>query len=412
MKFGNSNKLVSLFTVCNVAYLNKAMALAESTYKFNNIKVDIFLFDRKRDLNVNYDICNIWWVEDLDIPNFNNLAFKYSVIELTTSLKPYISLYLLSKNFEKVIFLDPDIMVFNSIQSILIELENNPVIITPHYIYPKINGMSDDNRLMKFGCYNLGFFAVSASKEALEFLSWWSDRCLQNAFDDVQYGIFTDQKWVNIAQCFFPFIYVSYNPGYNVAYWNLDERHITVNTNSEYFINESFQLVFFHFSSFDSSSDSSSPANLSKLPFYMGKNDDSIITDILLLYKNTLNKYISVSSDTCYSFDYMSNGNYISPTLRRAYAAMFKYFNSVNNPFEANSEVSKFALRNNLFERNNTIFKNEGYNSISKNKRKFSIIFLVMRFLLKVLGPNKFMNFSKLMIYLSGYHRNSEMWKL
>lgn len=384
------------------------MVLAESTYKFNNIKVDIFLFDRKRDLNVNYDICNIWWVEDLHIPNFNNLAFKYSVIELTTSLKPYISMYLLSKNFEKVIFLDPDIMVFNSIQLILIELENNPVIITPHYVYPKINGMSDDNRLMKFGCYNLGFFAVNNSNKAFKFLRWWSDRCLQNAFDDVQYGIFTDQKWINIAQCFFPFIYVSYNPGYNVAYWNLDERHITVNANSEYYVNESFHLVFFHFSSFDSSS----PENLSKLPFYSGENDERIITDILSLYVNTLKKYIAVSSDISYSFDYMSNGNYISPTLRRAYAAMSKNFNSATNPFETNSQVSKFALKNNLFQRNNTIFKNEGYSSVSKNKRKFRIIFFVMRVLLKLLGPNKFMNFSKLMIYLSGYHRNPEMWKL
>ena len=91
------------FTVCNIAYLHKALALAESFNKYTSCKINIYLFDGRRELPDFSDIANIYWIEDLDIPNVNQLAFKYDITEFSTSLKPYLALKLLNE-YKKVIF--------------------------------------------------------------------------------------------------------------------------------------------------------------------------------------------------------------------------------------------------------------------------------------------------------------------
>lgn len=401
------NKNVAIFTVCNVAYLNKVMVLSESVYNFNKIKIDIFVFDVKRELAINVDYCNLHWIEELEIPDFKSLSFKYTVIELTTALKGWLALKLLESN-SKVIFLDPDVMVFNSLETVYNDLDHYPVILTPHYFYPKNNGLINDAKIMRFGTFNLGFFAVNHSLEANQFLNWWSDRCLSNGFDDAQFGIFTDQKWVSIAQCFFPFLQVSYNPGLNVAYWNIDERVISNNTAGQYVINSKYPLLFFHFSSFDNDT----PAKLSKIDFEIGKNTNAIISGLGLTYSENLNKFGYIAADIKYSYDYMSDGQYISPSFRRAYASFLDDFPKNHDPFDSNGVVADFARKNHLFQKNNVKYSVQGYRSADNHAKKFKVIFSMMRIILRVIGPNNFMNFSKLLVYLSSYQRNRSMWKI
>lgn len=396
---------ISVFTVCNVAYLNKAMVLAESLYSSNKIKLDIFIFDKKRELYLSQEYCNFHWVEEMEIPNFDKLSFKYNIIELSTALKPWLTLNLLKSN-SKVIFFDPDVMVFHDVYSILEGLDRHPVILTPHYFCTKINGLIDDARMMKFGVFNLGFFAVNSTNESKTFLNWWSDRCLLNGFDDAQFGIFTDQKWVSIAPCFFPFLHTTYDPGFNVAYWNIDERSISKNDSGNYYVNEIFPLVFFHFSSFNTEL----PEKLSKNKFLMGNN--KLISEIAILYKSRMDKYKHIAENISYSFDYMSDGRYISPTLRRAYASLSDQFPDNHDPFDCNGVVSKFAKKNFLFQKGNKKYNIKGYSSVDRNSIGFVMIFWFLRLILRIVGPNNFMNISRLFVYLSGYNRNSKMWKL
>jgi hypothetical protein len=398
-------KNVAVFTVCNVAYLNKVMVLADSLFKTNQIKLDIFIFDSKRELNIP-EICNIHWIEDLDIPDFKSLAFKYTIIEFSTALKPWLALNLLERN-SKVIFFDPDVMVLNTVDTIFEELDEHPVILTPHYFNPKNNGLIDDTRLMRFGYLNLGFFAVNGTDESRAFLSWWSERCMSNSFDDAQFGIFTDQKWVSIAQCFYPFLSVSYNPGYNTAFWNLDERTISKNDEGEYLINNKYPLLFFHFSSFDFDN----PEELSKKEFEIGENKMTLLSELGNSYAGKLNSLGSITSDTDYSFDYMSNGKYISPSLRRAYASIYQELPQDHDPFDSNGVVYRFARKNHLIQKNNTKFLVQGYNNVAEHGNKIRFAFALMRLLLRVIGPNSFMNFSRFLVYLSSYQRNPEMWK-
>ncbi len=402
-----TNKKIAIFTVCNVAYLSKVMVLAESVYKFNNVKLNIFIFDKKREVFVNSDYCIIHWAEEIGIPNFKLISFKYTVIELTTALKPWLALKLLEDN-SKVVFFDPDVMVFNSLQTIFDDLNTHPVILTPHYFKPKLNGLIDDARLMRFGPYNLGFFAVDSSQDSRKFLSWWSDRCFENGFDDAQFGIFTDQKWVSIAPCFFPFLYVSKHPGCNVAYWNLDERLLSKNSENEFYINQNYPLLFFHFSSFDNEI----PQNLAKkIQFTIGENSKSVISEVAFIYNNKLIQFKSIATDSVYSYDFMSDGKYISPTLRRAYTSLIDKLPSEHDPFNSKGVVYNFAKKNHLFQRNDKPYYVQGYSSLEKKSITIDLIFCSLRFLLRIIGPNNFMNLSRLFIYLSGYHKNPKMWK-
>ncbi|WP_194831422.1 putative nucleotide-diphospho-sugar transferase [Prolixibacter sp. NT017] len=400
------NNNISIFTVCNVAYLNKVSVLAKSVFKNTGIKLDIFVFDIKREVNVNSRYCQITWIEELEIPNLKKLAFKYTVIELTTALKPYIALKLLEKN-NKVIFFDPDVMVFNSLNSIFDNLDQNPIVITPHYFHPKINGLIDDARLMRFGSFNLGFFAVNNSDYSKEFLTWWSERCLTDGFDDTQFGIFTDQKWVSIAPNFFPQIHITYDPGYNVAFWNIDERTITKNSEGKYIVNKEYPLSFFHFSSFSSEF----PEKLTAKNFNLGENAPELISEISVLYSNELRKHNNISSDTTYSFDYMSDGRYISPALRRAYASMMNKLPENHDPFDSKDIIATFAKKNHLFQKNNKRYSANGYKNVGENTWKFKIVYVLMKFTLRIIGPNNFMNLSRLLVYLSSYHKIDEMWK-
>src|ERR1017187_7472506 len=39
--------------------------------------------------------------------------------------------------------------------------------------------------------------------------------------------MFVDQKWINLAPCFFENVKILKQPGCNMAFWNLHERHLS-----------------------------------------------------------------------------------------------------------------------------------------------------------------------------------------
>ena len=250
----NEKQEYAIFTVCNLAYLPKALVLSESVLKFNNLKLKIYLIDRKVDVDFSDIEADIFWIEDIGVPNLYELAFKYDIIELSTSLKPYLTLKLLDR-FKKVIFLDPDTYLYHSVAPILSDLEDHSIVLTPHYTTPlsihSHPGWGDDIGMLRFGSFNLGFYAVKDSPQGLSFLRWWSDRCSKLNFMETQFSLSTDQKWVSIAPCFFKDLYVSFNLGYNAAPWNIFERRIEKDHDGCYIVNDIYPLVFFHFSNFD-----------------------------------------------------------------------------------------------------------------------------------------------------------------
>lgn len=398
----------TVFTVCNLTYLPKALVLAESLLKFDNTRLKIYIIDRKIDFNFDSQLAELIWIEDLNIPNLYNLAFKYDITEFSTCLKPLLTLNLLKK-YSKVIFLDSDICVYRDLHPILRDLSLHPIVLTPHYTTPHSNDLSDsDMGLMRFGSFNLGFYAVTNSEQAIRFLTWWSDRCLRLGFFESQFGLSTDQKWVSIAPCFFKDLYVSFNLGYNVAFWNVHERSLKIDIEGKYFVNDEYPLVFFHFSSFDDDN----PKCLSKRYFSEKNKKRTDYFELSEAYGKSLrSKSIEIAA-TKYGFDYMSGGEYISPTLRRAYACVSNELSPDHDPFDSKGDVGVFAKKNHLFENKRSVYVLNSYGDLHSHRRKFTLIYFFMRVILRVLGPNRFSNFSRLLVYLSSYRQNRGLWKL
>jgi hypothetical protein len=396
------------FTVFNNAYLDRAIVLAESLFEKNSVRLKIYLFEKNLP-SLNKDIsifCEIILINEINFDRINELAFKYDVVEFTTSLKPYISLFLLEK-YKKVIFFDPDIYVLDSTKEIEDLLDDQDLLLTSHFNIPELNDVENpDLGMMRFGSFNLGFFAVKNSINGKAFLKWWNNKCLDQCFFETQFGISTDQKWVSIANAFFDFLYIIRNPGYNVAYWNLFEREITF-SNNKYFANN-HNITFFHFSTYDTEKSS----NITKRIIIKDEYISSALLQLSNEYYTKLKNYKSIinSSEKKYSYNYFSNGKFISPTLRRAYASKINFFTNEQDPFLYNSEVYKFAKRNNLLTKKDK-FLLHGYDKIESNKTFFYILNKLLKVSLLILGPNKFFNLSRLFVYLSSYNRNKSLWK-
>jgi hypothetical protein len=403
----NLNNDFAIFTVCNLAYLPKALVLADSVLKYQHQRLKVFLFDKKVDADFTPFNIEVFWIEDLEVPNFKQLAFKYDIIEFSTSLKPFLTLRLLEE-YDKVIFLDPDTCLFNTVAPILEDLEKHSIVLTPHYTTPQSNDLSEsDTGMLRFGSFNLGFYAVRRSGESLYFLNWWSQRCMDLCYMDSQFGLSTDQKWVTIAPCFFKDLYVSFNLGYNIAAWNSWERKLSKDKEGNYLVNEDTPLTFFHFSNFDKKD----PEYLNKRSCYETNVARPDLLEIGTWYSKELDSKNTSLASVKYAYDYMTEGEYISPTLRRAYACILPELPLNHNPFDSKGLVAQFAKKNYLFESNNESYKREGFGAVSSNKSKLTLIYFIMRLLLRFVGPNKFMNLSRLMVYLSSYRQNRGLWK-
>ena len=102
---------------------------------------------------------------------------------------------------------------------------------------------------------------------------------------------------------------------------------------------------------------------------------------------------------------------FTAETLRRAYACVVGELPPNHDPFESDGVVGDFARKNFLFERKTAAYAPSGFHDLSKNKYKLRFIYFIMRTILRLVGPNRIYNFSRLLVYLSSYRQNRGLWK-
>src|SRR5262245_56176292 len=75
--------------------------------------------------------------QELSIPKWRHFTLKYNLLELCTAVKPYLLNYLFEKyDAHKIIYFDPDIIVYHSLDKVLRLLETFTAILTPHLVHP------------------------------------------------------------------------------------------------------------------------------------------------------------------------------------------------------------------------------------------------------------------------------------
>lgn len=247
------------FTSVNNAYIPKAAVLAESLRNvYRNAYVFCVLSDKKS-ADIDYTVFDrVLTVEDLDIPVpcLESWVFSHTVVELCTAVKPFAFKKIFRETgADAVIYMDPDTVLYSPMVEVYEALTNHPVVLTPHVSVPATDedDLLDGEMLgcLRHGVFNLGFLALANYGEGIAFLDWWADRCLKFCYDDGARGLFTDQRWIDLAPCFFESLKVLRLPTYNVATWNLYYREIGKDKAGRITINGDLPLRFFHFSGFD-----------------------------------------------------------------------------------------------------------------------------------------------------------------
>ncbi len=253
-----AERLMHFFTSITSNYLPKARVLAKSVKRHNPDAVfSLVLSDQlPKDVNIEEEpFDSLISIQDLGIPELDSWVFKHRVVELCTAVKGQVFVKIFeSSQAEKVIYFDPDIVVLHNLEELSEILEKVSVVLTPHQVEPDvIDSAIKDNEIcsLKHGIYNLGFLAVKRNEEGLRFINWWRDRLLSYCYDDIPNGLFTDQRWIDLAPAFFDDIYILRDKTYNVATWNLTHRHVYSNEKKQLLIDAS-PVKFFHFSGFDS----------------------------------------------------------------------------------------------------------------------------------------------------------------
>lgn len=241
---------------CN--YLPKARLLAESLRRYHpEIRRVLALSDlAPGDLSFSgsgWD--EVLPIDTLGIPDWRRWAFAHDIVELSTAIKPFALKALLARpDCKAVVYLDPDIVLFSRLDDLVASLDQADVLLTPHQTTPEVTAERIiDNEIcsLRHGIYNLGFVAVRPSAQGQAFTEWWADRVYQFCRADIPNGLFTDQRWIDLAPAFFPGVHILRSPRFNVAPWNITTRAVSGNMQEGYRVGGE-ALGFYHFTGFDS----------------------------------------------------------------------------------------------------------------------------------------------------------------
>ncbi len=294
------------FTLCSNNYLAHAKVLADSFTAHNPAyKFVIGLVDR-RSPAIDYSVFNAYTIitiEEAGIENIPGLWEKFDIIELNTSVKPSFFKYL-GKTYqgaEYLIYLDPDIMFFESFAKMEGLLERSSIVLTPHVLQPvPVDNLTpSESTFLNYGIYNLGFAAVNfQSPVAAAFLDWWEERCLKLGFNRPWEGLFVDQLWINFAPVYFEKVSIIKGHGYNMGPWNMHERAVEKIENNKVILSSGEELVFFHFSNYSYKK----PEQISRLYNRVSFNGNPVLKELYDKYRGLLlqNNIASVEQVRCY----------------------------------------------------------------------------------------------------------------
>ncbi|ODT94360.1 MAG: hypothetical protein ABS82_10760 [Rhodanobacter sp. SCN 67-45] len=327
------------FTSICANYLPKAMTLAESV-KRHCADAKFVLCLVERDVPEVAASCEhfdeVVLAKNAGWDNFDRFMFRHAIVEASTAVKAQFMLYLLERfpAESKFVYLDPDVLVYSELEELDQLLDHQSVVLCPHLLRPGNIDMEISS--LAHGCYNLGFLGISRAPNSHAFLTWWAERLFQFCYDDINRGIFTDQRWIDLAPCFFD-VSVLKHHGYDFATWSLLNSDLRQEGNA-YQVNGD-PLRFIHFSGLDSGTIDKA------IGWWLTDNNRETFVKLYNEYKQLL---IEHGQETLgklpWTYANYSDGRKISNEARVAYRAR-ELWDAVPSPF-GSSDRNILSLAN------------------------------------------------------------------
>jgi glycosyltransferase involved in cell wall biosynthesis len=243
----------AICTIASKNYLAHVRTLAESFRRHHpDIPVYMLLVDR---LDGRYDPeaepFTTVSLDDLTIRNLPGFCFQYTILELNTAVKPFLLEFLFERHgLHRLLYFDPDIKFYAPVRALLDALDSASAVLIPHLTAPLTDeAKPNELDILRAGAYNLGFLGLAQGPATTNLLRWWQQKLYAACLVDFEAGLFTDQRWMDLAPGMFEGVSIFRAPGYDVAYWNLQHQRLECR-DGRYLANAE-PLRFFHFSGFN-----------------------------------------------------------------------------------------------------------------------------------------------------------------
>jgi lipopolysaccharide biosynthesis glycosyltransferase len=242
------------FTICTNSFLSLARAAAKSFLKHHHdYEFFVGIIDpRDPDIEKYYEGFKIVYCDKIGVDGLESMAKSYNISELSCALKSYFTRFFIKEypSASEILYLDADLFFYAPLAELAGLHTEYDIVLTPHIINPMVfdGKQPDEIAYLATGTYNGGFFSMRVTENSRRFINWWCERMRDYCFYSLEQGLFVDQKWMNLVPVFFDKVFIIKAPGYNVSYWNLHERSISLE-NDQYWVNKEDKLRFFHYSS-------------------------------------------------------------------------------------------------------------------------------------------------------------------
>ncbi len=328
-----------VFTSAAMNYFPKVRVLCESIREYHpELVVHLALADEATDAEERLGslVDDVIRIKDLRIPNERSWVFGHSVVELSTALKPFVVRHLLGKERSgNILYFDPDIVLFSRLDDLLNEFQSASILLTPHLTVPEgtVEGIRDlEVNSLRYGMFNLGFIGIRNDAHGQAFANWWAHRSYHFCTDDLDAGLWQDQKWIDFAPIFFEKVRILKDVRHNVAPWNLSARKVEGSL-ADGFTVDGRPMGFYHFTGIDSG------AHGVMARKYAGRN--AAITELIDWYERSIIGG-GATHAIRWAYEAFDNGMPITRAHRVVYRRRVDLQTRYPDPFESETRSSYY----------------------------------------------------------------------
>jgi hypothetical protein len=183
-------------------------------------------------------------LDDFETDELRAVKRTRTMQEYCWTCTPYVITHVLDRFREpECTYIDADLFFYGDPGSLLGELGDHSVLITPHWYTPSYDSSQ------KYGIYCVQFVTFRDTEQGRAVLNWWRAACHDWCYSRIEEGKFGDQKYLDDWPERFTGVRVAAHRGGGVAPWNVQQYSIS-NTYGQLTITMDsavYPLVFYHY---------------------------------------------------------------------------------------------------------------------------------------------------------------------